>query len=139
MEREELLRRDDEAWMALVEAAEAVPSDRRDADGVVPGWSTHDVLWHCVFWADFAGASLELRNAGRPDAEPPEPPEPEILAMGRSMSWDEVMEAATRARERARSALAASSEINQAVAELFAGETFDHYDEHAAEIRAFIA
>ena len=41
------------------------------------------------------------------------------------------------ARVRARAALTALEQPSDAAIEEFAGETFDHYDEHAAELRAF--
>jgi hypothetical protein len=49
MNTEELLEREDQAWLAFVDAFAAVPEDQRDQQGVVPGWSTQDLVWHCGY------------------------------------------------------------------------------------------
>lgn len=66
MDREALLERENEAWLKFADTFAAVPSDRREAQGVVPGWSTHDLVWHCVYWADYAGDMLERIQRRRP-------------------------------------------------------------------------
>ena len=68
IDRDAVLRREDEAGGVLAEAFEAVPAERRSIEGVVPGWSTQDMIFHCAFWADDAGDVLERMRAG--DAEP---------------------------------------------------------------------
>lgn len=141
MDRDELLGREDEAWSAFVDAFAAVTEDRRDAPGAVPGWSVKDLVWHCGYWADYVGDLLERMTAGQP--APPDQDWDEVnrLVMedGRGMSWDEVVIAAERGRDRAREALIAMPEMSEAAGKEFADETFEHYDEHAAEITAFAA
>jgi hypothetical protein len=134
---EALLARETEAWTSLSNILDSAPADRRTVEGVVPGWSVHDVVWHCVFWADWGAESLEMLNAGQ-EGEPPEPPESEILAHGRSLSWDEVLERAATARARVAAAVTATPEVTDRVREVIGGETYEHYDEHAAEISAFL-
>ncbi len=138
-DRDALLQREDEAWRVLVEACEAVPAERRSTEGVVPGWSTHDLVFHCVFWADDAGDVLERMRDG--DAEPNgfDGPESEILEAGRALTWDQVVERAADARSRVRAALTAFDDAPSRAVEWFQDETFDHYEEHAAQIRAFAA
>ena len=46
MDRDELLEREHASWSALEAAVGRVPADRRAVDGVVPGWSVKDLLWH---------------------------------------------------------------------------------------------
>jgi hypothetical protein len=138
MDIEGMLQREEGAWTELAGVLASVPSERRDVEGVVPGWSVHDLAWHCVYWADYAAASLEMRNSGT-DGDPAEMPEPEIVAKGRSMSWDEVLEQGSAARARVRAAISATGEITDSISELISSETYDHYDEHSVEIRAFIA
>ena len=141
MDRDELLGRVDEAWSAFVDAFAAVREDRRDAPGAVPGWSVKDLVWHCGYWADYVGDLLERMTAGQP--APPDQDWDEVnrLVMedGRGMSWDEVVIAAERGRDRAREALIAMPEMSEAAGKEFADETFEHYDEHAAKITAFAA
>ena len=100
MERDTMLRREEEAWRDFAGVLEAVPADRRDAEGVVPGWSTHDLLWHCAYWTEFTGGVLDKIRDGDPDPEAGQPPEDEILAEGRRTSWDQALARAQAGRER---------------------------------------
>jgi hypothetical protein len=108
MSREELLKREDEAWSELVATIVAVPSDRLDVEGVVPGWSIHDLVWHCAYWAAYASDRLERSHGGELEPEEREGEdagEAEILTTGRGMEWDEVMLKLEQNRERARAAI----------------------------------
>ena len=58
---------------------------------------------------------------------------------GKGKSWDEVIVAAERGRDRARAALLAMTDVTDAAASEFTDETVDHYQEHTAEIVAFAA
>jgi hypothetical protein len=137
MSTEELLRREETAWARLADALAAVPAERREVEGVVPGWSAHDVAWHCVYWAGDAGEVLERILVGEPDPPDPDVPDEEILATGRAMAWDEVLRRADQGRERVRAAFSAFADPPPKAVELFGDETFDHYEEHEAQIRAF--
>ena len=141
MDREEMLGREDEAWRRFEETVRAVPADRRDVEGVVPGWTVHDLVWHVGYWAGYAADVIERDRAGETDLEPAdsEVEEAEILATGRSMSWDEVVRRARQDRDRVRAAFSSSSDPGDTAVGWFQDDTFDHYDEHAAEIRAFVA
>jgi uncharacterized protein (TIGR03083 family) len=139
MSVEELLQREETAWARLADALAAVPPERREVEGVVPGWSVHDVAWHCVYWAGDAGEVLERILGGDPDPPDTDVPDEEILATGRAMTWDEMLHRAEAGRERVRAAFAAFADLPPKALELFADETFDHYEEHEAQIRAFSA
>jgi len=108
-------------------------------EGVVPGWSVKDLVWHCGYWADYVGDVLERISAGQP--EPPDQDWDALNRMvaddGKAKSWDEVVVAAELGRDRARQALIAMPEVTDAAASEFTDETFDHYEEHTAEIVAF--
>jgi hypothetical protein len=142
MEREAMLQREAEAWAALEIAVAAVPAERRTEEGVVPGWSVQDLVWHCAAWADFAGGNLEAMAAGTYADEDHDDAywdamNADIAAASKAMSWDEAVAGAAEARARVRAALEALSEVTDEAAEDFSGETFEHYEEHAAEIAAF--
>jgi hypothetical protein len=139
MDREALLDRENAAWLKLADTFAAVPPDRREAEGVVPGWSAHDLAWHCAYWAEYAGEMLERIRGGELDPDDSDLPEDEILAAGRGMSWDEVILRARQSRERVRTALLAFDDLPQRAVEWFKDDTFDHYEEHEAQIRAFTA
>ena len=140
MDREELLKREDEAWHEFVDAFAAVPLDRRAVEGVVPGWSIHDLVWHCAYWAGYASDVLERIQRGEPEGDDREDDDAwvaEILTAGRGMSWEAVILQAEQNRERARAAFSAFGDLPDKAVEWFTDDTFDHYHEHAAEIRAF--
>src|SRR5205809_947790 len=130
MDRETLLGREDEAWSALVGAFDGVPDDRREVEGVVPGWSVKDLVWHCGYWADYVGDVLERMSAGQP-----EPPDQDWEALnrmvaedGKAKSWGEVIVAAERGRDRARAALIAMTEVTAAAASEFTDAQVDPHD-----------
>jgi uncharacterized protein (TIGR03083 family) len=139
MSIEELLQREEMAWARLADALAAVPPERRQVEGVVPGWSVHDVAWHCVYWAGDAGEVLERIHGGEPDPPDSDVPDEEVLATGRAMAWDEMLRRAEQGRERVRAAFSSFADPPPKALELFGDETFDHYEEHEAQIRAFSA
>ena len=138
MDRDELLGREDEAWSAFVDAFAAVTEDRRDVPGAVPGWSVKDLVWHCGYWADDAALRIPLIARGEPD-DVGSKTNDQVAQESKSMSWDEIVTRSEAGRERVRSVLSSLEEISPTVESEFADETFDHYDEHAAEIERFSA
>jgi hypothetical protein len=139
MDGKAMLAREDEAWRAFSDALAAVPPDRRAVHGVVPGWSTHDLVWHCAYWANVTGDVLERIRGGDPDPDDRADPEAEILSAGRDLSWDAVLLRAEQGRERARRSLSAFDDIPERAATWFVEDTIDHYEEHRTQIRAFSA
>jgi hypothetical protein len=140
MDRAGMLRHEQESWARFVEAIDATPTDRRTVEGVVPRWSAHDLVWHCAYWTAWASEVLERLHRGEPEPEQPEDEEAwdaEILAEGRTMGWDEAIRCAERNRTRVRAAFAAFDEPPELAVQWFTDDTFDHYEEHAAQIRAF--
>jgi len=142
MERQQLLDREASSWEALMGAVARVPQPRRTELGVVPGWSVADLVWHCGYWVDDAARRIELIAAGRPEPEEPEAvwqrTNDEVAEQSKAMSWDEVVERSEAARERIRTVFAALSDVPPAAESEFVEETFEHYDEHAVEIRRFV-
>ena len=136
---EELLQREETSWARLADALAAVPPERREAEGVVPGWSVHDVAWHCAYWAADAGEALERILRGEADPLDSDVPDEEVLATGRAMAWDEILRRAEQGRERVRTAFSAFADPPAKALQLFGDETYDHYEEHEAQIRAFSA
>jgi hypothetical protein len=139
MNAQDLLKREDEGWLEFRDAFAAVPFEQREVEGVVPGWSTHDLVWHVGYWAGYAADVIDRIRAGESELEPGESDleEAVILAMGRRMGWDEIILRAEQGRERARAALSSLEALTSAAIEWFEDDTFDHYEEHGAQIRAF--
>jgi hypothetical protein len=139
MDLDELLKREDEAWSGLVDAFAGISDERREEPGVVPGWSVKDLVWHCGYWARYVGDVLHRMDAGTPEPEDVDwdALNASVAEESKLMTWDEVITGAEGGRMHARSALQAMSELTDKAAEEFSDETFDHYDEHRAEIAAF--
>jgi hypothetical protein len=142
MERQGLLDREAASWAEFIAAVGRVSAERRVELGVVPGWSVHDLVWHCGFWADDAAGRIEVLAAGG-NAEPDRPEavwqamNDEAAEASKAMSWDEIVSRSEAARERVRAALSSLTEVGPAAESEFVEETFEHYDEHAAEIERF--
>jgi DinB superfamily len=143
MDRRELLNREASSWEALMAAVARVPEDRRAEPGAVPGWSVADLVWHCGYWVDDAARRIEAIAADTPEPDDPEvvwqKTNDEVAAQSKAISWDEVVARSEAARGRIRAVLSSLSEIPPAAESEFVGETFEHYDEHAAEIERFAA
>ena len=143
METHELLDREAASWAALMAAVAKVSEDRRTEPGAVPGWSVADLVWHCGYWVDDAARRIESIAAGTPEADDAESvwqkTNDEIAEESKAMAWDEIVTRSEAARERIRTVLSSLSELPPEAESEFADETFDHYDEHAAEIGRFAA
>lgn len=144
MELAELLEREEAAWSALLSAAEGVPVDRRTEEGVVPGWSVTDLVFHCGKWAELAGTHLEEMAAGAFEGE--EQPEEVWQAMNadwaaesKTLTWEQAVATAEAGRMKARMALEALGEADDTATSWFVDETYDHYPEHTEEITRFAA
>jgi Mycothiol maleylpyruvate isomerase N-terminal domain len=137
--KDELLQKEDEAWSALIDAVGRVPFDRRDDEGVVPGWSVKDLVWHSGYWAGFVAQVLErlAANQPAPDDQDWDAINDAVARESKAMSWEDVIVGATGMRDKARAALQAMPELTDEAVSEFADETFSHYDEHRAEIAAF--
>ena len=141
-EREQLLRREAEAWSAFLEAVDRVPTELRTVPDVVPGWSVVDLAFHNGKWAELAGTQLEQKAAGTFVDED----QPDEVWQGmndawaeesKTLSWEQAVAIAEAGRMKARTALEALGEVDGAAASAFTDETFDHYPEHTDEIARF--
>ena len=139
MERDEMLAREQASWDAFVQAVGALPEERRDVEGVVPGWSAKDLAWHNGYWAGYVADVLEsiaATGTGLPDQDWDALNE-QVIAEGRAMPWEEIWSRSDANRTRARAALERLPELSAEAVEEFAGETYEHYEEHTAEVSAF--
>lgn len=140
----DVLLLEEEVCTEFVRSMSAVPDIRRGVEGVVPDWSTHDVLWHVTYWVGRAAEVLEQARGG-----PPFPDEPEegsyydaqndaVFALGREMSWVDLMRQHATNRERMRSAVAASTGAVREWMEERAMEEVEHHRVHARQVRDFL-
>ena len=144
--REELAQKESDAWDAFLGVVATVPDDRRVSEGVVPGWSVKDLVWHCAEWTRFAGEHFEQMKegtfvdpfAGVDDAHW-DAVSQTMVDEARTMTWEEILACAEVRRTRARAVWESLPAIDDVAAHWLAEETFDHYDQHAEEIRAFLS
>ena len=117
-----------------------VPDARREDEGVVPGWSVKDLVWHCGYWTGYVADLLE--RAARGEGPAPDQDWDGVNALvieegrGHDVGRDHRPQRGEPDRGCARRSRA-SPALTDDLLEDYAGETYDHYDEHAAEIRAF--
>src|SRR4029450_3182685 len=141
MERQQLLDREASSWEALMGAVARVPEPRRTELGAGPGGSGVDLVWHCGYWVDDAARRIELIAAGRPEPEEPEAvwqkTNDEVAEQSKARSRDEAAPGSAAPGERPRTAVSSLLETEPAAESEFSDETFEHYDEHRAEIERF--
>lgn len=142
MLRDELLKSEEAAWAEFVAEVGRVPEHRRSDDGVVPGWSVTDLVFHNGKWAGVAAGKLKAIGAsGSAGEEDPhevwQGKNSRWAAESKSMSYEDAMARALEDRVDARNALIALPEVTDEAASWFKEETLDHYLEHTEEIRRF--
>ncbi len=141
----------DEAWKEIVSLVDSLPADELERPGVVESWSIKDLLGHMAFWADKAARDLRLLADGRSDAIETPADEEETArwnaresARRRGQSLAEAKAEWRSSFDNAKKALATTSEDllwrevkgwPQAVR--FREDTYNHYGEHAEQIRAW--
>jgi hypothetical protein len=125
--RDELLAQEAEAWAAFEPVL-------RSGDGLAFAWSVSEVAGHLAFWMERCAAMLEAVAEG--------PVDDDDFAVDidaendeRRPGWagqpaDEAVAAAVAARDRVLRAWSTLDDPSGSEASWFAGDTFEHYDEH---------
>ncbi len=152
MDKTELLQamRDGHAGIAEAVAALSDEAILTEAPGM-PGWTRKDVVAHIEFWHDHSANVLAgLRTGVDPDADWPTEIDPfnaRVLAENRARTAADVRagEAASFARLTAAVDGASDHELfdrglvpwlDRPAADEVAGDTFDHYPDHLAQLAA---
>jgi hypothetical protein len=142
--RDEHAARERGAWAAFMDLVATVPADRIDERTVVPGWSVKDLIWHDAGWASFAADALETSHGasfldpfGAHAAAHWDAVSEEMIERGRSLTLDEVLSRAEAQRAHVHDVWSGLPQPGAEAAAWFAEETFLHYEEHAAEVRAW--
>ena len=140
-ERAEQARREAETWAEFEAALSRVPEDRLSDPGVLEAtWSVKEMLNHVTGWIRECSGHLEAMTAGTFVA----PEETDEITDARNASFAE--EARTMDVAQVRAALDLSRgellrrwaelpEVDDAAIEWFAGETYEHYEEHLPDLR----
>ena len=144
--RDEYARKESEAWDGLLAQIARLSPDQLEIEGVVPGWSTKDLLWHCASWAKDVVHHLPALMDGSfvdpfdADETLGDRMNAQIAEEAKAMTIDEAFARAQAARAESVAAWTAlPGEPTATAADWFAEESFIHYDEHAAEIDRFAA
>jgi hypothetical protein len=101
-----------------------------------------DLVFHCGKYAELTGGRLEEMAAGTyVDVEQPEHEWQAMndgwAAESKTLTWEQAVAAAEAGRMKARTALEALAEVDEAASTWFSDETFEHYAEHTEEISRF--
>jgi hypothetical protein len=100
------------------------------------GWAPNAVAGHVAFWLDRAARALEAKAAGVFDPDDfrvdIDRENDERLPAWTAMPMSEALATLQRARDRIRAAWSAIPTPDNGAAAWFAGDTFEHYDEHVA-------
>jgi hypothetical protein len=138
----ELIERIERSWRGWVDAVEGIP-DERLSEPMVGHWSTKDLLGHVAFWEDWVIGDCQRILAGKPDSgEDLDPLNQSQFADRKGTSVAEQMRYRTEAHARLAAFLGTIEDGVPVFPELvkaLEGETWTHYDEHTAQVRAWRA
>jgi DinB family protein len=142
--REDHVKREAESWQGFLHQVRRLSPEQQELEGVVPGWSTKDLVWHCGYWARDVIQHLPALMDGT-FVDPFEADDmlgdrmnADIAEESKTMTFDEALAKAEGARAEVIAVWSGlADEPTPAAAEWFAEETFIHYDEHAPEIAKF--
>ncbi len=142
-EIQETVARIEASWHGLLDAVDGIPNDRLTEPGAVGDWSIKDIMGHIAFWDEQALGAAQRHLASAPDSEV----DVQTLNEREAAARRDIAAATQRTTmERAHAKivglLLSTPEIDPRVAGLcgcLEGDTFKHYDEHAADIRAWRA
>ena len=136
---DEMLAQEQASWDAFVQAVEALPEDRRDVEGVVPGWSAKD--WRGTTATGPGTSRTSSRRSPQVNLGCRTRTGRAQRAGDRGRPSDvvgrEIWSRSGENRTRARAALGSLPELTDTAVEEFEGETYEHYEEHTAEVAAF--
>lgn len=136
-----ILERIDQSWLALQAAIDGVPEERMTEPGVCGEWSVKDLLGHVAVWDAYVVAVSRRFLAGEVPG---------------TVDWEGIneREAAARVDRSVAEQRAEMDRVHAAMVEFVAAlqpkelrtkgvrprirvDTYEHYDEHATDIRAW--
>jgi hypothetical protein len=148
VDRERLLRDEEEGWARFRAAVGAVPPARAEEPTVTPdGWSPKDTIFHVAAWLDLCADVIGRIVDGTWDPSTAEEEDPafveranaERFARARAMTPQEAEASLARARERAREAFASMPEVTPDAWGWFEESGPMHYAKHVHDLAAFAA
>ena len=138
--RNEHARREAEVWAEFEAALSRVPEDRLSTPGVLDAaWTVKEMLHHVTGWIRESVGNLDAIAAGT-FVEPEETDEitdarnAAFAEEARAMDVSQVRAALDEARDEVLRRWAELPEIDEIAIEWFAGETYEHYEEHLPDL-----
>lgn len=131
------------SWDNLRDALDGIPEARLTEPGVVGQWSIKDLLGHVAFWDGFGTDAVRRYLAGATAQEVEVATDPlnereAATRAGRSVAEQRAEMAAAHERVLVLVSGLRPSDLEVAgVRDRIAADTYEHYDEHADEIRAW--
>ena len=135
MDRDELFQRIDTTWQELQEALKEIPPERAAEPGAAGEWSVKDLLGHISFWERNCAAELQLLE---PDDVDEELNVDEMNAREHDLIKDrslaELKDEFAQSHDALMRVLRAADDLDP---DQVKGDTWEHYGEHAADIRSW--
>jgi hypothetical protein len=132
-ERLDILQDVSKSWLELVKTIKALNDEQILKPAAVDDWSVKDIMAHITFWESRLIHNIGLLERGE---EPPESGDFESInqqeaTRSRSASLDDVRAQFDAMHDQMMGMLEGTSHISR---DLVAGNTYEHYDEHRADI-----
>jgi uncharacterized protein (TIGR03083 family) len=130
------------SWQSLLATLDGIPEDRMTEPGPVGDWSVKDIFGHIAFWDRMAIEAVRRRAAGQADRQLDWETLNETEAAARrdrplDALRDEMLRTHERLLDTVRSLLDQDPTKEATIIDSLRADTYEHYDEHAAEIRAW--
>ena len=130
----EVVERVETSWAGLMDAIKGIPEARLSQPGAAGDWSVKDVLAHVAYWEGRAIGLIEREMSDEP--APSSGLDVETInqnVYGERSDWTaaQVLDELYGTHDRFMAALRMFPDID---ADIIEGDTFEHYDEHAADI-----
>lgn len=139
--RAEHARREAEGWAAFEDVLSRVPEDRLTAPGVLRGWTVKEMLHHVTGWIRECIVYLDRMR----DGTFVDPEETDEWVNARNATFAEEARSLDVASVRSRLDAERDEilrrwhelpEIDDVAVKWFAGETYEHYEEHLPDLRS---
>ena len=126
----------DASWQQLMTMVNGISEERLTEQGAVGVWSVKDLLGHIAYWdAVAADNAAQLARGETVEDEDWQALNERSAAERADWSLDQVRAELERSHARVLDALERYPEISE---EHWAGETWEHYDEHVIDLNAWL-
>ncbi len=133
-ERLDILQDISGSWLELVKTIRGLTDEQIVKPDTVGEWSVKDIMAHITFWESRLIHDIGLLERGEnpPESEDYESINQDEATRSRSASLDDVRAQFDAMHDQVMGMLEGTSHLSR---ELVDGNTYEHYDEHVADIR----